>query len=126
MHREDVNAISGAVVRCVYEVYKKLGPGLLESIYEKSLMHEILKAGHKVERQVAIPVIYDGIDLDTGFRLDLLVENEVIVEIKSVDAIHRVHEAQLLTYLKLTGKQVGLLLNFNVDNMRKGIVRRVM
>jgi GxxExxY protein len=126
MHREDINAISGKVVRCVYRVYQNLGPGLLESIYEKALLHEIRKYGLHAECQVPIPVVYEGHDLGTGYRLDLFVENEVIVEVKSIDTILPVHEAQLLTYLRIAGKQVGLLLNFNVNNMRKGIIRRVL
>ncbi|MDT8323760.1 MAG: GxxExxY protein [Bacteroidota bacterium] len=126
MHREDINAISYAVIGCAYRVHTKIGPGLLESVYEKSLAHELEKSHHKVARQVPIPVIYDGKDLKSVYRLDMLVDNEVIVEVKSVAIVLPVHEAQLLTYLRLAGKQVGLLLNFNVRSMRKGIVRRVL
>ena len=126
MHIEDINAITFAIIGCVYKVYRRLGPGLLESIYEQCLMQEILKSGHEVQRQVAIPVVYDEIKLEVGYRIDLMVDNEVILEIKSVDAVHPVHEAQLLTYLKLAGKRVGLLLNFNVDDMKKGITRQIV
>ncbi|PLX32888.1 MAG: GxxExxY protein [Ignavibacteria bacterium] len=126
MHIEDINAITYAVIGCVYKVYRHLGPGLLESIYEQCLMQEIRKNGHRVERQVAMPVVYDDITLEVGYRIDLFVDDEVVLEIKSVDAIHPVHEAQLLTYLKLSGKRVGLLLNFNVDDMSKGITRRIL
>mgnify|MGYP000687031261 CR=1 FL=1 len=126
MHREDINAISYDVIGCAYRVHTKIGPGLLESVYEKSLAHELEQKHHRVDRQVAIPVYYDGKDLDAVYRLDLLVDNEVIVEVKSVTKILPVHEAQLLTYLRLAGKQVGLLLNFNVRSMRLGIVRRVL
>ena len=126
MYSEDINSISYSVIGCAYRVYKRLGPGLLESVYEQCLFHEIRKTGRNVQRQVPIPVVYDDVDLEVGFRIDLLVDDALILEIKSVDAIHPVHEAQLLTYLKLSRKKLGLLLNFNVDDMKKGIIRRIL
>ncbi len=107
------NEISFQIRGAAYEVVKKLGPGLLESVYEAALMIEIKKKGLIVSKQVPIPVVYEEIDLGLGFRLDLLVEDKVVVEIKSVESLHEVHFKQLLTYLKLTEKKLGLLINFN-------------
>jgi GxxExxY protein len=108
------------VIGAAIEVHTRLGPGLLESVYEACLCHELHKRGIGFERQVSIPIVYDGL------RLDMIVEGEVIVELKSVDALTPLHTAQLLTYLKLTGKRLGLLLNFNVPRLKVGIKRVVL
>ena len=121
----DENDITYSIRGAIFKVYNTLGPGLLESVYEAALKHELKKEGLTVENQVAIPVIYDSINLDLGFRLDLLVNNKVIVEIKSVELLAPVHHKQLLTYLKLTNKKLGLLVNFNSDNISSGITRIV-
>ena len=110
----------------IFEVYNYWGPGLFEQIYEESLVHQLRKEGLKVEQQVPLPVIYDGVKLPCDYRLDLLVENKVIIELKSVEELHPVHYKQLMTYLKIAHKKVGLLVNFNVDDMAKGIHRLVM
>jgi GxxExxY protein len=120
-----VNEVSGQVVDAAIKVHTALGPGLLESAYEACLMHELEKRGLKTERQVGLPVEYDGVRIDVGYRLDLLVDNQVIVELKAVERLTRVHEAQLLSYLKLGGIHVGLLINFNVVRLRDGIKRMV-
>lgn len=117
------NAISGIVLNCAFRVHSTLGPGLLESVYEAALEHELKSANVKVERQKSLPVIYDGIELQEGFRLDLLVEDLVIVELKSVCSIEPIHKAQLITYLRLADKPVGLLLNFNTVSLKEGIKR---
>jgi GxxExxY protein len=116
------NPIIGAAI----EVHRHLGPGLLESAYEECLCHELHLLGLGFERQVALPVSYKGLQLDCGYRIDLIVEREVILELKSVEKILPVHEAQLLTYLKLAGKHVGLLINFNTPLLTQGIVRRIL
>jgi GxxExxY protein len=106
-------------------VHTALGPGLLESAYEGCLVHELRKRGHTVGVQVALPVVYDGVRIDVGYRLDLLVDDAVVVELKSVDKIAPIHEAQLLTYLNLSGRKVGLLINFNVLHLKDGLKRMV-
>lgn len=121
----ELNKISEIVIGCAIKVHKALGPGLLESTYEVCLVHELNKAGLKVQSQVALPVIYDGIKLDAGYRIDLLVEDLVIVELKAVDSLLPIHEAQLLSYLKLSNKKLGLLINFNVKLLKNGIKRLV-
>lgn len=122
---KDLNTISGQVVDAAMKVHTALGPGLLENAYEACHKHELQKRGLRVEPQVALPVIYDGVQVDLGYRLDLLVENEVIVELKAVEKLTPVHEAQLLSYLKLSGKKLGLLINFNVLHLKDGIKRLV-
>ena len=107
------------------KVHSALGPGLLESAYEACLKHELMKRGLEVKCQVELPVCYDGIELDAGYRIDLLVSDEIIVELKSVDKIAPIHEAQLLSYLKLSNLHVGLLINFNVVHLKDGIKRMV-
>jgi GxxExxY protein len=107
-------------------VHRNLGPGLLESAYEACLCHELTKRNREVRRQVSLPIDYDGVQLDAGYRLDLVVDVEVIVELKSVEKIEPIHEAQLMTYLRLSGRRVGLLINFNVLRLTDGIVRRVI
>ncbi|MBI4750000.1 MAG: GxxExxY protein [Acidobacteria bacterium] len=119
------NEISGAIVDAAMKVHSQLGPGLLESAYEKCLLYELHKRGLEAQAQVEVPVLYDEIKIDAGFRLDLLVENTVIVELKAVEAVLPIHHAQILTYLKLSGKPIGLLINFNVPHLRDGIKRFV-
>lgn len=123
---KQINLITEKIIGCAIKVHKELGPGLLESTYEVCLEYELIEQGLQVERQKALPVIYNSIKLDAGYRIDLLVENSVIVELKSVDAIAPIHEAQLLTYLKLSGKKLGLLINFNVKLLKNGIMRRII
>jgi GxxExxY protein len=109
-----------------FEVHRKLGPGLLESVYEVCVCHELAKAGVPFQRQVCLPIKYDDIQIDAGLRLDVVVADEVIAEIKAVETILAVHEAQLLTYLKLTGIRLGFLINFNVPLLKHGIKRVVL
>jgi GxxExxY protein len=119
------NEVGELVLGCALKVHKALGPGLLESAYETCLAHEIGKAGLEYERQRALPVVYDGLRIDAGYRIDLLVARRVVIEVKSVDKIVEVHRAQLLSYLKLGGFRVGYLLNFNVALLKSGVVRLV-
>lgn len=122
MHENDISYdIRGAS----FEVHNNLGPGLLESVYEEALAYELKKMGYKVERQLPVPMAYKEIDFNVGFRLDLLVENKVIVEIKSIEALRDVHFKQLNTYLKLTNKKLGLLINFNESSLTDSIKRIV-
>ena len=119
------DGLSYAVIGCAMEVYKTLGPGLLESVYEKALIHELQLEGFHVDNQVPVMVEYKGVQVGGGLRLDILVEDKLIVELKSVEEERPVHYKQLLTYLKLTHKKVGLLINFNVDDLMDGIHRVV-
>ena len=119
----DVEVVATQVVDAAYRVHSALGPGLLESVYEVCLAHELSKRGVAVCRQVLLPVIYDGVTLDAGLRLDLLVGNCLIVELKTVEQLMPIHSAQVLTYLKLTGHRLGLLINFNVPVIKDGIKR---
>lgn len=119
----EVSQISGAVVDASMKVHTALGPGLLESAYAKCLIHELRKRGLRVDVQVPVPVSYDGEMLDTGYRADLVVEDAVLVELKSIETILPVHKAQLLSYLRLSHKRIGLLINFNVAHLRDGITR---
>lgn len=119
------NDISYKIRGAIFNVYNTLGPGLLESVYEAALKYELQKENIKVESQVAVPVFYDDVKLDLGFRIDLLVDDKVIIEIKSVELLAPVHHKQLLTYLKLTNIKLGLLINFNTDNITSGIIRIV-
>lgn len=114
------------IIGCVYKVHSELGPGLMESTYEVCLEYELLNSGLSVARQKILPVEYQHVKLDAGYRVDLLVEHQVIIELKAVEEIAPIHKAQLMTYLKLSGLKVGLLLNFNVQDMKKGITRIVM
>ena len=119
--------LSEQVIGAAIEVHRTLGPGLLESAYEECLCHELHLRGLAFKRQVELPVHYKGVNLDCGYKLDSLVEDQIILELKCVEHLLPVHEAQLLTYLKLTGKRVGFLLNFNVATLaRGGIVRKVL
>jgi len=120
------NVITEKIIGCAIEVPKNLGPGLLESAYEECLYFELLQRGCDVKKQLPLPLIYKEVKLDAGYRIDLLVENKVIVEIKSVEAIADIHKAQLMTYMKLAGIKVGLLINFNVKKLKDGIVRWIL
>jgi GxxExxY protein len=117
--------VSHIVITAAMKVHSALGPGLLESAYEACLAHELRKAGLNVETQVGLPVVYDGMRLDLGYRIDMLVNDLVIVELKSVEEISRVHVAQVLSYMKLSKKQLGLIINFNVLRLKDGIKRLV-
>lgn len=119
-----LNTITEKIIGCAIEVHRILGPGLLESIYENALCHELNENGLSFSRQISVPVIYKGLNLG-DYRLDLLVENEIIIELKAVDRIDPVFEAQLLTYLRVTGKKIGLLINFNVPAPKNGIKRLI-
>lgn len=119
------NDLSRIVFHSALKVHQALGPGLLESTYEECLFYELRKLGLSVEKQKALPLIYEDVKLDVGYRLDILVENKLILEIKSVDCLNEVHFAQLLTYLKLTNCKLGLLINFNVSLIKNGIKRVV-
>ena len=120
-----LNRITGAIVDAAIQVHSALGPGLLESAYEACLAQELNERGIAVRTQVALPIVYKGIRLEQGYRIDMLVEESVVVENKTVLAVHPVHEAQLLTHLRLSGHRVGLLLNYYVPFMRDGIRRIV-
>jgi len=122
--REEV--IAEKIVDSVYTVHKELGPGLLEKVYEVCLCHELSKRGVKYQRQVDIPIVYDGIIFDEGLRLDVLVEDFIICELKAVDEINPVWEAQIISHLKLTGKRLGFLINFNVPLIKNGIKRFII
>ena len=119
------NELSRIIVNSCFKVHVNLGPGLLESVYEEVLAHELIKRNLQIKKQQGLPVVYEQIKLDLGFRADLIVEDKVIIEIKSVEAIAPVHQKQLLTYLKLTGIKLGLLVNFNEALIKDGIQRVV-
>jgi GxxExxY protein len=121
--RED--RITGEIIGAAIEVHRELGPGLLESAYEQCLCHELSLRGLTFERQAPLPVAYKGVRLDCGYRMDVVVEDAVLVELKTVDKLLPIHEAQLLTYLKLSGHQLGLLMNFNVPVLKDGLKRIV-
>ena len=119
------NELSGVIVDCCFRIHNQLGPGLFESVYENILDYELAKAGLMIKRQCPIAVIWDNMKMDQGFRADIIVEDKVIIEIKSVEAISSVHKKQLLTYLKLTDLKLGLLVNFNEALIKNGIQRIV-
>jgi GxxExxY protein len=123
---KETDAIASEIVDAAFAVHAELGPGLLESVYEICLVHELNKRGLKVERQVSLPVVYDNLRLDAGLRLDLVVEDRVVVELKAVESLLPVHKAQVLTYLKLSGHRLGLLINFNSALIKHGIQRIVL
>ncbi|MGO9083776.1 MAG: GxxExxY protein [Candidatus Sulfotelmatobacter sp.] len=125
IHRLSAQEVSHAVITAAMRVHTELGPGLLESAYQACLQHELQETGLQAACQVGLPVVYRGVRLEIGYRMDLLVEDLVIVEIKSVDAISPVHQAQIISYLKLSGKSIGLLINFNVVHLKDGIRRFV-
>jgi GxxExxY protein len=122
---DNENQISYDCRGAAFRVYNHLGPGLLESVYEHTLCYELVKSGYQVQRQVGIPVYYDDIKFDLGFRLDIIVNDSVIIEVKSVESLMDVHKKQVLTYLKLSHKKLGLLINFNSSDLNKSIVRVV-
>ena len=122
----EVESVGKKVLDAAFKVHTVLGPGLMESVYEACLAYEIRKCGLQVETQVYLPVIYEGVQVDAGLRMDVLVEKCVIVELKSVETMNPVYEAQLLTYLKLTNIRLGYLINFNVAHMRDGFKRMVI
>jgi GxxExxY protein len=122
---DNINKLSSQIIGAAIEVHKAVGPGLLESAYEACLSHELKLRGVSFDRQRPLPIEYKGERLDCGYRLDIVVENRIILELKSCEAIEPIHKAQLLTYLRLAGLSLGLLLNFNVTVMRDGIVRIV-
>ncbi|MES2836368.1 MAG: GxxExxY protein [Bacteroidota bacterium] len=119
------NQITEIVIGCAIKVHKALGPGLLESAYEACMEHELQKTELNIQRQKALPVVYDEIKLDCGYRLDLIINDKVIIEIKAVEALHDIHLAQILTYLRLSDCRVGLLINFNVLKLTDGLKRVV-
>ena len=118
--------IASSIVQAAYRVHSQLGPGLLENVYEVCFCHELHKMGLQFQRQVIVPVVYDNITFDEGFRLDVLVEELVICELKAVQQLAPIHEAQLMNYMKLTGKRLGFLINFNVPLIKQGIRRRIL
>ncbi|BAX80244.1 MAG: GxxExxY protein [Labilibaculum antarcticum] len=119
------NEITEKIIKAAMKVHTTLGPGLLESAYHECLFYELQKAGLKVEKGKALPIIYDGVKLDCGYRLDLFVENQIIVELKSIESFKDIHLAQTLTYLKLADRRLGLMINFNVEKLKYGIKRVV-
>lgn len=119
----DINQVTGKIIEAAMKVHSTLGPGLLESAYEACLIHELQKRGLQTVSQQILPVHYDGLNLDAGYRIDVMVENRVLVELKAVEKVLPIHEAQLMSYLKLSGKKVGLLINFNVIHLKTGIKR---
>lgn len=125
MEKSDYDSLTYEIISAAIEVHKELGPGLLESVYEHCLEEEIQKKGLRVERQVQLPVFYKGEKLDKNFYLDLLVEDKIVLELKCVDYLLPIHEVQLVSYLKLANKKLGLLLNFNVALLKEGIKRKI-
>jgi len=125
MEEKIENDISYLIRGAIFKVYNELGPGLLESVYEAVLLFELRKQGLDVKSQVALPVYYEGHKLEIGFRLDLLVNEKVIIEIKSVETLAKVHHKQVLTYLKISGLKLGILVNFNIEDITKGVFRKV-
>jgi GxxExxY protein len=122
----DINTLSNVVIGAAIDVHKTLGPGLLETAYETCLCHELDLRGIEYKKQIQLPVKYKSIQLDCGYRLDVLVENKIVIELKSIEKILPIHDAQLLTYLKLGGWQLGMIFNFNVSLLKHGIKRKVL
>lgn len=123
---EELNQITGQIVDSAMKIHTALGPGLLESAYEQCLLFELHRRGFEAEKQVEQPIQYEGITIDAGYRIDLLVERKVIVEVKTVESLARVHQSQLLSYMKLAKCQVGLLINFHTDHLKDGIKRMII
>ena len=123
---KELNKLTSKILECAYTVHSALGPGLLESAYEECLFYELQQAGMKVERQKVLPLVYKEVKLDAGYRIDLFVEDRIVVELKSVETVNDVHIAQVLTYLKLSESKIGLLINFNVKSLKNGIKRLIM
>ncbi len=126
MSKMNIEEIFKKILDCSFQVHTALGPGLLESAYEECLYYELNKIGLKVEKQKALPLVYKKVKLETGYRIDLIVENSIIIEIKAVDSLSDIHLAQILTYLKLSNCKLGLLVNFNVRHLKDGIKRVVL
>lgn len=122
----DINKITEKIIGCAIEAHKNLGPGLLESAYEECLAFELSNSSLILERQKPVPIVYNNIKLDCGYRTDILVENKVILEIKTIDAFGTVHEAQILTYMKFAKKSIGLLINFNATLLKNGLKRYIL
>jgi GxxExxY protein len=120
---EKIERIAKNIVHCSYKVHKELGPGLLEKVYEICLVHELEKCGYNVKRQVEIPIVYDGMTFKEGLRLDIVVENEIIIEVKAVELVNAVWEAQIISQLKITNMKLGFLINFTVPLIKNGIRR---
>jgi GxxExxY protein len=120
---ERIEQIAKNIVHCAYKVHKELGPGLLEKVYEICLVHELEKCGYNVKRQVEIPIVYDGMIFKEGLRLDIVVEDEIIIEVKAVELVNAVWEAQIISQLKITNKKLGFLINFTVPLIKNGIRR---
>ena len=123
--RDEFNKITEAIIGAAIEVHRALGPGLLESAYVACLVYELIQRGYKVFTEVPLPLVYKGVKLECGYRLDLLVNDKVIVEVKSVDRLAPIHDAQIISYLKISGHKVGLLINFNVTMVKNGVKRFV-
>ncbi|HLK27651.1 MAG TPA: GxxExxY protein [Puia sp.] len=119
----ELNKLTEIIIGNAIEVHKHLGPGLLESTYESCLYYELMQTGFQIKRQVGLPIVYKEIKLEEGYRMDFLIENKIVVEIKSVEALNEIHAAQVLTYLKLSGAKIGLLINFNVLKLTNGLKR---
>ncbi len=119
------NEISKIILDCCFKIHRELGPGLLESVYEEVLSHELTKQGLRCVRQVPIPVVYETVKMEIGFRADIIVERKVIIELKSIEAVLPVHKKQLLTYLRVSGLKLGLLINFNEELLKDGLTRIV-
>jgi len=122
----ELNQLSNEIIGLAIKVHNALGPGLLESSYKECLFFEIAKAGYFAEKEKPLPLVYESVRLDIGYRIDILVENELIIEIKAVDSLSDIHTAQVLTYMKLSGNRLGLLINFNVPLLKAGIKRLVL
>ena len=123
---EEINELTRSILKKAFEVHTTLGPGLLESAYEECLCYELVQCGFSIERQKALPIIYKSIKIDAGYRLDIVVNNMVDIELKSVEALHPIHTSQLLTYLRLSKIRYGLLINFNVQSLKDGIKRYIV
>lgn len=126
MSFESINIITEQILRCAFKVHSALGPGLLESSYKECLYYELMTSGLYTEKEKPLPLVYEQVKLDVGYRVDLLIEKKIIVEIKAVEALNDIHTAQVLTYLKLSGCKVGLLLNFNTSSLKNGIKRLIL
>ena len=120
---ERIEQIAKNIVHCAYKVHKELGPGLLEKVYEICLVHELEKCGYNVKRQVEIPIVYDGMTFKEGLRLDIIIEDEIIIEVKAVELVNAVWEVQIISQLKITNKKLGFLINFTVPLIKNGIRR---
>jgi GxxExxY protein len=125
MDAMEYNELSYIIWNCALKIHKVLGPGLLENAYEECLFYELTKAGLLIEKQKSLPLVYEEIKLESGYRIDLIVENKIILELKAVEVLNPVHEAQILTYLKLSGCKLGFLVNFNVKYLKTGFKRYV-